>query len=179
MTNPLKFDAAREERIRTRAYHMWENEGRPEGRAAEFWERAAELEMMEESGKTGQLPNPIAAGIDPSAPTGVEEAFIQENLGEFPGQLTDQGDAQPTPIAPKRKPAAAAESPAKPAKAAKPAKKEAAPAIANGAPHPAPAAPSAPAAAAPATAESSGKMAPKPAAAKKPAAGKAATKSGK
>ncbi|MCB8880256.1 DUF2934 domain-containing protein [Acidisoma cellulosilytica] len=97
MTNPLKFDPAREEAIRERAYHMWESEGRPHGRAVEFWERAAELVLMEESGNPGQLPNPIAEGIDPSAPVGVEEAAIQENLGEFPGQLTDQGDVAPTP----------------------------------------------------------------------------------
>jgi hypothetical protein len=97
MTNPLKFDPARDELIRQRAYHMWEDEGRPEGRAVEFWERAAELVLMEESGNPGQLPNPIAEGRDPSAPERVEEAAIQENLGEFPGQLTDQGDVEPTP----------------------------------------------------------------------------------
>ena len=97
MANPLKFDPARDEIIRERAYHLWESEGRPEGRAAEYWERASELVQMEESGNPGQLPNPIAEGVDPTAPEGVEEAFIQENLGEFPGQLTDQGDATLTP----------------------------------------------------------------------------------
>lgn len=100
-TNPLKFDAEREERIRTRAYHLWDSEGRPEGRAVEYWERASELVMMEESGNPGQIPNPILRGIDPTAPVGVEEAEIQENLGEFPGQLTDQGDVEPTPKAKK------------------------------------------------------------------------------
>jgi hypothetical protein len=99
MTNPLKFDPERDERIRERAYHLWESEGRPHGRAAEFWERASELVLMEEDGLTGQLPNPLAEGRDPSAPENVEEAEIQENLGEFPGQLTDQGDAEPTPRA--------------------------------------------------------------------------------
>jgi hypothetical protein len=99
--NPLKFDADREERIRARAYHLWESEGQPEGRAVEFWERAAELTGMEESGNTGQLPNPIAAGIDPTAPVNVEEAEIQQNLGEFPDRLADQGEWQQTPIAKK------------------------------------------------------------------------------
>jgi Protein of unknown function (DUF2934) len=97
--NPLKFDAGREERIRERAYHLWESEGKPEGRAVEFWERAAELVGMEESGLTGQIANPIAAGIDPTAPTNVEEAEIQENLGEFPDRFADQGEQQPTPKA--------------------------------------------------------------------------------
>jgi hypothetical protein len=95
--NPLKFSAVREERIRERAYHLWESEGKPEGRAVEFWERAAELVGMEESGLTGQIENPIAAGLDPAAPTSVEEAELQDNLGEFPGRFADQGESQPTP----------------------------------------------------------------------------------
>jgi hypothetical protein len=37
-------DAAhREERIRDRAYRMWESDGRPEGRAEDYWNRAKEL----------------------------------------------------------------------------------------------------------------------------------------
>lgn len=120
MTNPLKFDPAREDRIRIRAYHLWENEGRPEGRAAELWERASELELMEESGNPGQLPNPQASGVDPTAPRGVEDAFIQENLGEFPGQLTDQGDVLPTPKARKAPKAAEPAPQAAPPKAAEP-----------------------------------------------------------
>ena len=120
MTNPLKFDPAREDRIRIRAYHLWEDEGRPEGRAAELWERASELELMEESGNPGQLPNPQAAGADPEAPRGVEDAFIQENLGEFPGQLTDQGDVLPTPNARKSPKADEPAPQAAPPKATKP-----------------------------------------------------------
>jgi|tagenome__1003787_1003787.scaffolds.fasta_scaffold7886910_1 hypothetical protein len=35
--------AHREQRIRERAYGMWEAEGCPEGRADEYWHRAQEL----------------------------------------------------------------------------------------------------------------------------------------
>ena len=35
--------AHREQRIRERAYRMWESEGRPEGRAEQYWHRAEEL----------------------------------------------------------------------------------------------------------------------------------------
>lgn len=137
MTNPLKFDPAREALIRTRAYHLWESEGRPHGRAAEFWERASELVLMEESGNPGQLPNPIAEGRDPRAPEGVEELSIQANLGEFPGQMTDQGDAPQIPVVEERaappvekpsekKAATAAAKPATAKPAAKPAPKAAA-----------------------------------------------------
>jgi hypothetical protein len=33
-----------EHRIRERAYFLWEREGRPSGRAVEFWERACREE---------------------------------------------------------------------------------------------------------------------------------------
>jgi hypothetical protein len=101
--NPLENDPKRDRLIRERAYHLWEAEGRPEGRDLDYWERARELVGMEENPSAGQLPNPIAEGIDPSAPIGVEEAFLQENLGEFPNSLSDQGDRQPTPTPRKAK----------------------------------------------------------------------------
>jgi|GEM_PF-778893 len=97
--NPLENDPEREHRIRMRAYHLWHDEGRPHGRAEEFWERARELVGMEDSAGAGLLPNPQAAGVDPSLPEGIEEAFLQENLGEFPGPFTDQGDREETPEA--------------------------------------------------------------------------------
>ncbi|CDX27184.1 hypothetical protein MPLB_920005 [Mesorhizobium sp. ORS 3324] len=33
-------DQSREERIRTRAYELWEKEGKPEGADLRFWEQA-------------------------------------------------------------------------------------------------------------------------------------------
>lgn len=95
--NPLEKDPAREHRIRERAYHLWEQEGRPEGRDLEYWERARELVGMEESRGAGQLPNPVTHPPITGLPEGVEEAEIQENLGEFPGRFTDQGEEEQTP----------------------------------------------------------------------------------
>ncbi len=98
--NPLENDPAREARIKERAYHLWEADGGPHGRHDEYWERARELIGMEDSAGAGQLPNPEtlpdngAILVEP-----VEEAFIQENLGEFPDRFADQGEAQPTPKA--------------------------------------------------------------------------------
>jgi hypothetical protein len=105
MQNPLDDnDAARKQTIRERAYHLWEADGRPEGRDAEFWERARELTAIEESAGAGQLPNPASVpGADPSAPIHVEEAAIQENLGEFPDRLADQGERKPFPAKANRK----------------------------------------------------------------------------
>ncbi len=102
--NPLEADPAREKRIKERAYHLWEADGKPHGRHDEYWERASELVGMESSAGAGQLPNPATQpGADPSRVTPVEEASIQENLGEFPDRLSDQGEVLPTPR--KRNPA--------------------------------------------------------------------------
>lgn len=98
--NPLAIDPEREQRIRERAYHLWEADGKPHGRDVEYWERARELIGMEESAGSGLLPNPEAARGS-RRKTSVEEASIQENLGEFPDRLADQGERKTTP-APKR-----------------------------------------------------------------------------
>jgi DUF2934 family protein len=91
----MSDDAEREERIRKRAYELWDADGRPEGRETEFWERAKELLGIEDNPDAGLLPNPMT---HPSrADDGVEEAEIQENYGETPGRLTDQGDRPQTP----------------------------------------------------------------------------------
>ena len=101
--NPLATGPAYEERVRKRAYHLWESEGKVHGRDLEYWERARELIGMEDSAGSGLLPNPQT---HPPLVADIGEADIQENLGEFPGVLTDQGDAHP-PKAAKRKKAAA------------------------------------------------------------------------
>lgn len=113
--NPLDdSDGKRNALIEKRAYHLWEVGGRPHGQHDEFWERASELVRMEEAAGFGQLPNPATVpGADPSRVQPVEEAFIQENLGEFPDSLSDQGERAATPSA-----ALTHEPPAEPAPAA-------------------------------------------------------------
>ena len=97
--NPLEMTPEREQRIRECAYHLWEADGRPEGRDLEYWERARELIGIEENPGAGLLPNPETEPpineVEPGVT--VEEAEIQENLGEFPTRMTDQGDREPTP----------------------------------------------------------------------------------
>ena len=100
-SNPLDMTPEREERIKERAYYLWEEEGRPEGRDAEFWERAKELIGMEEHADAALLPNPMTQPTHGKEP--IEEAQVQENYGEFPTRFTDQGDRQPTPSLPSRK----------------------------------------------------------------------------
>jgi hypothetical protein len=124
-TNPLEHSPHRDERIREVAYQLWEADGGPHGRDVEYWERARELVGIEESAGAGQLPNPETHPQSPRE-TGIEEAQLQENLGEFPDRFADQGEVQPTPAA-KRKAKAPAKTAAKapaagPAKAKAPAK---------------------------------------------------------
>ena len=95
--NPLENDPVREERIKHRAYALWQADGEPPGRDLDYWERARELVGMEESVGAGQLAVP--SPDDPSVMAGqaVEEASIQANLGEFPDRLSDQGEHQQYP----------------------------------------------------------------------------------
>jgi Protein of unknown function (DUF2934) len=58
------MDPDRQERISRRAYELWEQEGRPEGRSEEFWARAqAEIEGP----GTGTAPTDAGPG-DEAAP---------------------------------------------------------------------------------------------------------------
>ena len=99
--SPLAIDPDREQRVRERAYHLWESEGKPHGRDVEYWERARELVGMEESAGSGLLPNPQNQPDSPRE-TGIEEADIQENLGEFPDRFADQGEVKTTPAVKRR-----------------------------------------------------------------------------
>ncbi len=83
--NPLDPSEAHLRRIRHRADQMWQADGRPVGQMDEYLERARELDALETN-----LP---AAKAEPV----VEEASLQENLGEFPALFNDQGDRMPAP----------------------------------------------------------------------------------
>ena len=87
-----------EKAIKDRARRMWREAGSPKGREDEYLERARELQAFVDHPAAGLLPNPMIAHPDPSVTVEpVEEAQLQENLGEFPG-LTDQGDRVGEPM---------------------------------------------------------------------------------
>lgn len=79
------MEANRDDKIRARAYQLWEEEGRPDGRAEQHWYTARESLAVEESQESTYLP--IETG------TGAEPIEALENSGEFP-TLTDQGEQQ-------------------------------------------------------------------------------------
>jgi hypothetical protein len=92
-----------ERRIHARALRQWRREGAPKGRIDEYLERARELQAFEDHPNAALLPNPMSrhhGAIAPPEP--VEEAALMENLGEFPGLLSDQGDRSPVPMTRKK-----------------------------------------------------------------------------
>jgi hypothetical protein len=95
--SPLAPSASHLQRIRVRAYRLWESEGRPVGQSEAYWERARELDAIEHDAPLA-IENPVTKH-PPQTSDGVliEEASLQENLGEFPTRFTDQGDTMPTP----------------------------------------------------------------------------------
>ena len=102
-------EAAHERRIRARALRMWRADGSPPGRRPDYLERARELQAIEDHPQAGLLPNPMTGHADEVPPVEpVEEAELMENLGEFPSQLTDQGDRPATPVARRKTPRGAA-----------------------------------------------------------------------
>lgn len=105
-----------EDRIRERAHHIWEREGRPDGRAADHWALAREEIAIEDNVGRTLLPNPskgpddTAAGSEP-----LEPALSLASQADMPG-LEDQGKAFRVPgsaegARPKRRPGSARRSP--------------------------------------------------------------------
>jgi hypothetical protein len=81
--NPLVDSPDLNERIRQKAYFLWEADGCTYGRDVEYWERAEFLTRMKDSARAAELPNP-ATQDGPIPGVVVEEAQIQENYGESP-----------------------------------------------------------------------------------------------
>lgn len=103
-----------EQRIRQKAYELWEEDGRPHGRDAEHWERARFLVGIESNPDAGQLPNPMIEDREkgyttPPPPTPVEPIEALENQGEFPDRFADQGEKSAGPM--RRTPRSRAPSP--------------------------------------------------------------------
>jgi hypothetical protein len=99
MTKPSS--SISESRIRELAYRLWLEEGQPQGKEAEHWEKARELLALESDPKEGR--QGVAEGYNKPGAWGepVEQAAAAlENQGEFP-TLTDQGEEK---IPKKRRP---------------------------------------------------------------------------
>ena len=88
--NPLESSPERDALIEQRARELQEAAGGA-GSMDDYRERADELVRMEMAGRTGQMPI--------EQPDRIDEASIQQNLGEFPGtSVADQGEWRETPM---------------------------------------------------------------------------------
>ncbi len=90
----------REQRTREKAYQLWIEEGRPDGRDEAHWQMAEELVAIEDNQRFATKPNPMADGSGEAARGElVEPIEAVESLGDLPGK-TDQGER---PDYPKRR----------------------------------------------------------------------------
>ena len=81
----LPADEPWEERVRRKAYELWQEEGGPHGRAEDHWRIAASW-WARRSPKAA----PTCPTARPTTDALPEEAALLDNLGEFP-DLADQG----------------------------------------------------------------------------------------
>jgi len=104
--NQLVTDPTREHRVRERAYHLWEADGKPHGRDVEYWERARELVSTEESAFGEKPVGPAASPVrsrraEPEAvngqgkPSDHEKPSGQEKPGKATGGPSGRGEAAP------------------------------------------------------------------------------------
>lgn len=82
-------DAEWEQRIRERAYFLWQAEGCPEGRGAEFWDRARALEVEATAPAKGE-------SVPASAGTSIPRLDRQHEKGG----RRDRGESQGLPFRP-------------------------------------------------------------------------------
>jgi hypothetical protein len=85
-------DEDTEARVRKWAYHLWQEEGCPQGQEKVHWDKARELVAIEDNQATATEPVESAESLGPEGEP-VESAKLLRNLGEFP-TLTDQGEQQ-------------------------------------------------------------------------------------
>ncbi|MGI4984689.1 MAG: DUF2934 domain-containing protein [Janthinobacterium lividum] len=81
-----------EDAIRTRAYHLWEDDGRPAGRADEYWEKARALVES----------TPVAQSAEPTQGTDAPPKSARVKKATSAGDA----DAAGSPPTPAEKPAA-------------------------------------------------------------------------
>ena len=119
--NPSPAPSSPEEdeiRIRERAYRLWEEEGRPEGRDKTHWDMAREMVAVEDSFRDALKPNPTEEYANNPTTEPIEPLEPARNAGDLP-TLADQGEeavfpdraqappADAAPLSPGRRPAPA------------------------------------------------------------------------
>ena len=87
-----------EDRIRQRAHQLWEEEGRPEGRAEDHWSRARqELQGGSDPAQSDSTAEDPAAAASAAAVSGIDLASGSEPSPAEVEQSMLKGDDGPTP----------------------------------------------------------------------------------
>ena len=73
-----------EARIREHAYRIWEEEGRPEGRAVSHWEKARELAAIEDNRPAANKPRQAGARTKRSHPVEPREPLEHQGAENQP-----------------------------------------------------------------------------------------------
>jgi Protein of unknown function (DUF2934) len=89
------MNPAVEERIRTRAYELWEAEGRPGGREVEHWLQAAQEVAAEDGGGGGATPDSPAPAPVPRPRGASGGATARRTTKAAPPAAAPQASARP------------------------------------------------------------------------------------
>ncbi|MBV1829184.1 DUF2934 domain-containing protein [Komagataeibacter sp. AV436] len=98
MQNPLATTPETEARITAKAQELWEADGKPGCGAAAYREAASELIGMESNPDAGQIPVDSPVPLDANGQP-IEEAWLEENLGNSGGSMDELDDRQEVPFA--------------------------------------------------------------------------------
>ena len=98
MDNPLKTTPQTQARIAAKAKEMWEANGKPGCGPDAYKEAASELIGMESNPDAGQIPVDSPVPLDENGQP-IEEAFVEENLGNPGGSMNELDDRQEVPFA--------------------------------------------------------------------------------
>ncbi len=97
MDNPLEDSPQRDAKIRAKAKEMWIADGKPTCGPEGYMEQATDLIGMEINPDAGEIP------VEPPVPLGpdgepIEDARIQENLGNPGGSMNELDDKREVPF---------------------------------------------------------------------------------
>ncbi|QDH17729.1 DUF2934 domain-containing protein [Swingsia samuiensis] len=97
MDNPLEDSPQKQKRIRAKAKELWEADGKPTSGPEAYMEQASDLIGMESNPDAGQIPVKSPVRIGPEGQP-IEEAKLQENLGNPGGSMNELDDKQEVPF---------------------------------------------------------------------------------
>ncbi|BAK82908.1 hypothetical protein GLX_04960 [Komagataeibacter medellinensis NBRC 3288] len=98
MDNPLETTPQTQARIAAKAKEMWEADGRPGCGPQAYTEAASELIGMESNPDAGQVPVDSPVPLDANGQP-VEQAWLEENLGNPGGSEDELDDRREVPFA--------------------------------------------------------------------------------